>query len=614
VNWRHLQAFVWLRWRLSRNQWKRAGTLNAVLMMIVTFGLLATAIPLLLGCFLLGLYTIPAAAPVSLMYAWDALVAGFLFFWGVGLMGELQRNEPLSLAKVMHLPVSVREAFLLNYLSSMVRISLLLFVPAAVGFSLALIYVKGIALLPVLPLLAAFVLMVTALTYQLQGWLGALMSNPRRRRTVVVAITMGFVLVAQLPNLLNAFAPWSPQGRAERSTILVQELAKLQGAYQSGEFDAVEHLRRQKVVMHEHELSTQQADRESMGRWNRGTRLVNLVLPIGWLPLGVMSAAEGRVLPSLLGLSGMTLIGTASLWRAYRTTIGQYLGQATNRRGRRVSAVAAPARPRKPGLLGLEARLPGLSEPVSAVALGALRSLLRAPEAKMMLLTPLIMVPIFGSMAFRGGLTIPGSFRPPVAIGAMVFVLFGMMQLMGNQFGFDRDGFRVFVLSGASRRDILLGKNLAFFPLVAGLAAILLPIVQVVSPMRPDHLLSAFPQYVSMFLLFCILANLLSIYTPVRVAAGAMKASNSSLSTALLQLAMFLVFLPMTVGATLLPMGAEALLESLGWTGGAPVCLLLSLAECAAVVLVYRASLDWLGGELQDREQRILETVTDRAP
>ena len=63
--------------------------------------------------------------------------------------------------------------------------------------------IKGILLVPVFLLLAAFFLMVTALTYQLQGWLASLMSNPRRRRTVVVATTAIFVLIVQLPNLLN---------------------------------------------------------------------------------------------------------------------------------------------------------------------------------------------------------------------------------------------------------------------------------------------------------------------------------------------------------------------------------------------------------------------------
>ena len=132
--------------------------------------------------------------------------------------------------------------------------------------------------------------------------------------------------------------------------------------------------------------------------------------------------------------------------------------------------------------------------------------------------------------------------------------------------------------------------------------------------MRLDHFLAMFPQFVSMFLLFCILANLLSIYAPIHVAAGSLKPSNPKLSTVLLQLVMFLVLFPLTQGLTLLPLGIEALLEFLGWTEGVPVCLLLSLAECAAVVLLYRSSLDWQGGLLQAREQRILEIVTNRAP
>ena len=76
-----------------------------------------------------------------------------------------------------------------------------------------------------------------------------------------------------------------------------------------------------------------------------------------------------------------------------------------------------------------------------------------------------------------------------------MFVLFGVVQLMANQFGFDRDGFRVFVLSAARRRDILMGKNLSFAPLVLGMAAIVLVTLQAVCPMRWDHFLAMIPQY-----------------------------------------------------------------------------------------------------------------------
>ena len=59
MNWRHLQAFVWLRWRLLANQWRRAGALNSVLMMIVSVAAILMVIPLLIGSFMLGLLCDP---------------------------------------------------------------------------------------------------------------------------------------------------------------------------------------------------------------------------------------------------------------------------------------------------------------------------------------------------------------------------------------------------------------------------------------------------------------------------------------------------------------------------------------------------------------------------
>ena len=68
MNWEHFKAFVWLRWRLLYNQNRRAGVLNAVLTMIVFVAALLTAIPLFIGCLVLGLYAIPKAQPKHLMY------------------------------------------------------------------------------------------------------------------------------------------------------------------------------------------------------------------------------------------------------------------------------------------------------------------------------------------------------------------------------------------------------------------------------------------------------------------------------------------------------------------------------------------------------------------
>ena len=169
----------------------------------------------------------------------------------------------------------------------------------------------------------------------------------------------------------------------------------------------------------------------------------------------------------------------------------------------------------------------------------------------------------------------------------MVMVFFGVLQFMANQFGFDRDGFRVFVLSAARRRDILLGKNLAIAPVTLGMAAIVLLIIQCVCPLRLDHFLGMFPQFVSMFLLFCMVMNLLSIYAPIYVPAGSFKAPNPKMTVVLLQLLTIMVLLPLTQAVTLIPLGAEILLGLLGSGSGVPIFLLLSLAECALVVVAY---------------------------
>jgi hypothetical protein len=371
--------------------------------------------------------------------------------------------------------------------------------------------------------------------------------------------------------------------------------------------------RRRQELVEKNRRAAQRARQETRQRVKRVARLANLCVPIGWLPLGVMSAAEGDVRPSLLGCLGMTLIGSASLWRAYRATVRQYQGQATNVKTRPARAAEPAARRGKPRKLWLELRLPGLSEPVSAIALGGLLTMVRAPEVKMVLLTPLLMIPIFGAILVQGRQAVPELVRPLFATGAIAIILFGLLQLMVNQFGFDRDGFRVYVLSAARRRDILLGKNLAVLPVATALALLLLPAVVWFYPLRLDHALALIPQFVSMYLMLCMLTNPLSILAPYALPAGTMKPSNVKVGIVLVQVLVFLFVFPLTQGLTLLPLGLEAFANLMGWAQGVPVCLLLSLAGCALVILIYALSLEWLGALLLAREQRILEVVTSRA-
>jgi hypothetical protein len=606
---------MWLRWRLLVNQWRRAGAFNAILMMVLFIGALVTAIPLFIACLGVGMYLVPQASPAQLMYAWDALILAFLLWWMIGLLVDLQRSDPLSLSKFLHLPVSVNGAFLINYFSSLTRMSLFVFGPVMLAFSLALIFTKGWVMLPVLPLLAGFIFMISALTYQFQGWLALLMSNPRRRRSIIVGVTMAFVLVFQLPQLVNFMAPWGFKQQQERAAKLKQQTEQLNREAATQKLSLAELQQRQKAISDTLARSQAQATRDFLKRLDNYAQLANVVLPIGWLPVGVMTAAEGSIWPSLLGLVGLTFLGSASLWRAYGTTVRIYQGQSSNSTRRpapkAVVASAPSAGKRRASLL--EAKLPGVSEPVSAVALAGFRSLVRAPEARMMLLGQLIMLVVLGTLVLRQGQMIPTLARPLVAMGGMLFILFGSMNVMANQFGFDRDGFRVFVLSAARRRDILFGKNLAFAPVALGLAFIGLIVAEIFSPMRVDQVLAMLPQFVSMYLVFCIFANLCSIFAPTNIPAGALRPSNPKLTIVLIQLLVFLVAFPLAEGLLFVPLAVDAALRvSYSGVGALPNLLLFNLLECAIVMVIYDRTLRDLGNAFQSREQRILEVVTGR--
>ena len=186
MNVEHFRAFLWLRWRLLINQLRRGGIANAVILALFAVGTVALSIGACVGFFLVGVFAVGDALPTVILYVWDGLVVAFLFAWMMGLLIELQRSEVLSLDKVLHLPVSLRGAFLINYISSLFSVTLMVFLPGLLAFGIGLAVARGPLLLLLLPLVAAFLFMVTALTYQFQGWLASLMANKRRRRTVIV--------------------------------------------------------------------------------------------------------------------------------------------------------------------------------------------------------------------------------------------------------------------------------------------------------------------------------------------------------------------------------------------------------------------------------------------
>lgn len=229
----------------------------------------------------------------------------------------------------------------------------------------------------------------------------------------------------------------------------------------------------------------------------------------------------------------------------------------------------------------------------------------------MMFLAPVLMVLIFGGIVLKVDESPPGALRPLIAIGSAIMVLVMSVQLVGNQFGYDRTGFRAYVLSPAPRRDILLGKNLAVAPLVLGFGLFAVLLVGIVYPMRVDHYPAALAQLLSLYLLFCLMANTLSIVAPIPMAAGSMQPAKVKMGPILGQLAFLFVF-PLLMVPVLLPIGVQVLVEETTEVRGLPISLVLSLVVLAVVVFLYRRMLTVQGDWLAMREQKILEVVTSK--
>jgi hypothetical protein len=613
MNRQHFTAFLWLRWRLRVNQFRKGGTVNAVLLFVLVGLCLVAAVTLFVVGLVAGQNAFHDAPAYAYLFTWDGIVCAVLFTWMIGLVAELQRAEALALDRFLHLPVSLSGAFLINYLSSLFSFTLVVSVPGMLGLILGLTVAHGPLMLAQLPLAAAGVFALTAVTYQFQGWLASLMANPRRRRTVVVLITGGFILLAQVPNLISvAVRPWEG-GVPESYTRRAERMGEATKAKQAGQMTEEEYARRLKEIDEQYDAGRKETERRSLDQGARAARVISVVLPPGWVALGAEGLAEGSVIPAVLGTLGLALIGSVSLWRAYRTTLRLYTGEFTAKERKPVAATA-PAAPPDPNRVRLvEWRLPWVGEHASAVATAAFRSLTRAPEAKMAFLAPLIMVVAFGGIMASGAGNYPAALRPLMAYGAGGMVLFIVgAQLMGNQFGYDRAGFRAYVLSPVPRRAILLGKNLAVAPLGLGLGLLSFAFAGIIFPMRIDHYPAVLAQILSTYLILCMVSNVLAILTPIPMAPGSLQPAQIKAGPVLAQLLVMLL-LPVLVLPVLAPYGLEVLVEQLEGVKGVPVSLPLSLVVLGLVGVLYRWVIGRQGDWLAAREQRILEVVTSRA-
>ena len=602
MKWQHLKTYIWLRWRLTTNLNKRQGLLVTILVYLLLVFFVLGGVAALAAGFLLGNIKMASLPAHEILTTWEMMILFYLTFWMVGLMAELQRSDILSLDRFLPLPVTPAGAFLINYLGSSISLTLVIFLALMGGAALGLLVSLGMEMFLLVLLVACFFLMITAVTYQFRGWLALMMTTPRRRQAVLGILGIAFMLVFMSPPLMVVYQ----KATRQQGQIDATAVTAVQGVENSSATSSSRKIKQIRSPMTPADRALLQAR----------LQLANYIFPPGWLAVGAVSTLQGRYLSAIVTMLGMLLIGTWSLMRCYRTTLRMYKGDFNSRPAiaRSVSAplkaAAADGMHDRP-VSFLELRLPWVSDHVSAVALASLRARMRTTQAKLMFIFPVILLIIFsGFFRDRAG-NLSEFTRPLMAAGIAAFILFSSMTYtVGNMFGYDRGGFRVYMLSHSTRRNILLGKNLSLFPLAFSLMLVSIFVSNWFAPMRPDHLLAVILQAVPLYLILCMYGNQLSIIIPMVVRNNGMPASGQNINILIRELTGLLMLVVLTV--TFIPLGIEYLMSLLDWHTWFPAYLFFMVVETGLVIWIYSAILDHQAESLYQREQRILEVVATR--
>ena len=538
MNFKQLFALVSLRHKLTLHQEKKAGRLNVVLSRIIRVVVIFASVMAFILPIILGAWLLKDISSAKLLAVWNGMVMVFLFAAVMTLIGQLQLNEVIPIDKLLHLPVSLNGAFLLNYLSSFLNMLMVLFAPAMIGFTIGAIIAKGSGLFILLPALLAIFFLTTSLFHQFKAIFARIIQNKRTKAIVIVVIP--FLMVTSL--------------------VLFSLLA-----------DAI---------------------RDKMGS--------NSILG------DIMSVWVGWK-PSIYSVLAIAALGGASQYSSYRSLVKFYTGASSpgKKSSPQTSSQVWPSN-------FLFCKLPFVSVEASAVGTAGFRNIIRAPEA-LMALVPLLILLLIGIpyLIDYGSFTIPDLARPHLQIWIITVVMLGFPAFLFSAFGYDRDGFRAFVLSPLKRADVLVGKNLAIGIPTLTSGIVLLVIAQI---FKPDHALAfiaSLLQMLSCFVLMCVIGNVLSVWFPVGLKRGNMQPANAPMIHKILLYAgvlisPFVVIQPATTFIFVEMLASGEFGKIGGW-----LYLLLTSIQLIVTWLIYRWSLTPLSEGLWQREPEILETVSN---
>ena len=184
-----------------------------------------------------------------------------------------------------------------------------------------------------------------------------------------------------------------------------------------------------------------------------------------------------------------------------------------------------------------------------------------------------------------------------------------MFGLSMNIFGFDRHGFRSFMLLPVRPRELLLAKNISMFPIICIMGFVPFCFAAVLFSFTWHDTLAVAAQLVTAFTLFCTLGNVVSTMFPFPMPTSSMKRVKPRWQAMLAQLGAFLISPLLMIVVALPPFAAFGLKKLNIWTGFS-FNLPLSLVITALAAGFYWLMLDPISRLLWSKQRDILLEVT----
>lgn len=238
-------------------------------------------------------------------------------------------------------------------------------------------------------------------------------------------------------------------------------------------------------------------------------------LPPGLTARAVYAGWQGEWAAALGYLTALAAFTLATVYLVAWVLQKVYAGDVLRRPARAVASVSAA--PSAPSDIDTSPLFRRLSSVVRAVMDKEIKYFLRDPYFRIMLMNLVYILCVTGFALLRMGQDpISPYIGPVVAWAATGIVLLTEMQLVCNVFGTEGGAAALLFLFPCSRREILIGKNLAIFFALSIINLVYVLVTTALCHVLPWYGLLFF--WMEMAILVCIsLGNIASIYFPYRM-------------------------------------------------------------------------------------------------